>query len=254
MSASDDYIRRVLARYVVATGPNSPPVAAGQALYPWISRWAGAALNDVRFSGSYAKGTAVRGTTDVDLFISLKADTSGTLRDIYWDLYRSAEASNLAPRAQNVSVGTTIQGVSVDLIPGRLQQGYTHWHSLYRRRKDSWTQTNIDKHIQLIGQSGRLEEIRAVKVWRSLSGLDWPSFYLELTVLAACGGRLLGDLANNVWRVFQYIRDNLTNTRVVDPSNSNNYLSDELTMTEKEAIVAAGRNALAQDDWAKILW
>lgn len=254
MSPKDDYIRRVLAKHAVAQGPGSPAETTGQAMYPWIANWAGTCLAEVRFSGSYAKGTGVSGTTDVDLFISLKSDTSGTLSEIYWNLYRTAHSAGLAPRAQNVSVGVTFQGLSVDLVPGRIQSGYTHWHSLYRRRTDSWTQTNVAKHIEIVGGSGRTEEIRALKVWRKLAGLDWPSFYLELTVLDACHGRAQGDLANNVWQTLRYIQSSFASARVVDPSNTNNYLSDELTAAEKASVVAAAGHALVQDNWGKILW
>ena len=254
MSPKDDYIRQVLTRHAVARGSSSPAERTGQALYPWIAAWAGSCLAEVRFSGSYAKGTGISGTTDVDLFISLKADTNGTLSDIYWNLYRTAQSAGLSPRAQNVSVGIAFQGLSVDLVPGRIQSGYTHWHSLYRRRKDSWTQSNVAKHIEFVGCSGRTEEIRAIKIWRKLAGLDWPSFYLELTVLDACYGRAVGDLANNVWQTFRYIASNLATAHVVDPSNTNNFLSDELTATEKATIIAAANRALAQDNWNKILW
>ena len=253
MSLQDDFLRLVLSRHSVQTGPSSHAEATGRALYPWISNWAGAYLADVRFSGSYAKGTAVSGTTDVDLFIALNADTPGTLRDIYWSLFQAAAATGLSPRPQNVSVGAVYQEISVDLVPARVQSGYTQWHSLYRRRRDSWTQTNVAKHIEVVGQSRRTEEIRAIKIWRKLCGLDWPSFYLELTVLAACHGRPVGDLANNVWNSFRYIAENLATARVVDPSNSNNVLSDELTAAEKNPIIAQARHALAQQNWGQII-
>ena len=70
-------------------------------------------------------------------------------------------------------------------------------------------------------KSGRREEIRIIKLWRQQNALDFPSFYLELTVLDALSGKRIGDLANNVWSVFEYLQDNFARARVIDPANTN---------------------------------
>ena len=80
---ADQYVESILARYTVATGPLSLPVQVGNAIAPTIRQWAGTQLADIGFSGSYAKGTPVRGGTDIDLFISLHANTVQSLSDIY---------------------------------------------------------------------------------------------------------------------------------------------------------------------------
>jgi len=48
-----------------------------------IYSWAGYQLSELIKSGSSAKGTAIKGVSDIDLFISLKSDTNGTLKEIY---------------------------------------------------------------------------------------------------------------------------------------------------------------------------
>jgi hypothetical protein len=60
--------------------------------------WANQYFNALEYSGSYAKGTGVRGISDVDVFISLKSDTPGTLKEIYNNLYRFAEQQTWSPR------------------------------------------------------------------------------------------------------------------------------------------------------------
>ena len=71
--AADDYIRNLLSKYVIDTSDGSPVVTAAQAVYPILANWAGTQLEEVKFSGSHAKGTGVAGKTDTDLFISLKS-------------------------------------------------------------------------------------------------------------------------------------------------------------------------------------
>jgi hypothetical protein len=60
-------------------------------------------------------------------------------------------------------------------------------------------------------------------------------------------------LAANVWTVFAYLRDYFMTTRVVDPANTNNIISDDLTQAEKNAIRSAAINALGAANWNRIV-
>ena len=87
----------------------------------------------------------------------------------------------------------------MDLVPGKLQQGSTTYHSLWRRKAQTWTQTNIGLHVSTVRNSGRVNEIRLMKIWRQCHGLDFPSFYLELAVIRALAG-CQNNLESNVQR------------------------------------------------------
>ena len=154
------------------------------------------------------------GTTDIDLFISLKQTTPGTLQQLYESLYDRAQTEGWVPRRQNVSIGITYGGAKVDLVPGRLQPGSSAYHSLWRRKARSWTQTNVGLHVSTVRNSNRVNEIRLLKIWRKCHGLDFPSFYLELTVIAALAG-CRDNLESNVQRALKYINEHLEN-RVCD--------------------------------------
>jgi len=60
--------------------------------------------------------------------------------------------------------------------------------------------------------------------------------YLELITLEALYYKSKNDLVNNVWEVLKYLRDNIVDKVVIDPSNTNNTISDDLYKYEKEAI------------------
>jgi hypothetical protein len=60
-------------------------------------------------------------------------------------------------------------------------------------------------------------------------------------------------LSSNVWNVFHYLRDTFSNARVVDPANSNNIISDDLTAAEQAAVKAAAAKALNARDWSEIV-
>jgi hypothetical protein len=104
-----------------------------------------------------------------------------------------------------------------------------------------------------VRESGRTDEIRAIKIWRRNHGLEFPSFYLELSVLHALSG-CATSLANNVQRVLGYIAENVTTAVVDDPANTNNCISDDLTLAEKKVIAAQANASYNENSWAKTLW
>jgi hypothetical protein len=150
-----------------------------------------------------------------------------TLEQIYEKLFSLAEAQAWAPRRQDVSIGVRVNGTAADLVPGRVQAGFVNYHSLYRRKKRSWTQTNVSLHVSTVKDSGRVAEIRAIKVWRSLRQLDWPSFYLEMFVIEALKGRARGAVAANVITALSTIGTSLGTWAIDDPANTNNRVSDD---------------------------
>lgn len=250
---ANTYVQSIVAKYAL---PARTPAAtaAAQAVYPIIQTWAGQYLLEVSYSGSSAKGTAIRGIADVDLFVSLHPDTPGTLSEIYNSLAGYNGLKHLSPRRQNVSIGIKYNGHSIDLVPGRKQTGNTTDHSLYRSKADTWTQTNVAKHVVAIQHSQRLDEIRALKIWRALHSLEFPSFYLELTVIDALKGHRVGNLASNVLTVLGYLATSFVGALVIDPVNSNNKISDELSVAEKKLIASRAAACTRASNWGQILW
>lgn len=247
----DQYVLSTLQRYAVNAVQAR---AAAEIVAPHLRTWAGGQLSDLTYSGSFAKGTGNAISTDVDLFISLRSETQETLKDIYNSLFNLAQSRGWSPRRQNVSIGISVSGKKVDLVPGRIQSGYQNYHSLYRRKADSWTQTNVKLHVDTVAKSGRITEIRAIKLWRDLHSLAFPSFYLELSVIAALKGRATVTPASNILHALNDIAANLTTRRIIDPANTNNVVSDDLTAAEKTAVATQARLSAAKKTWGEIIW
>lgn len=251
----DEYLQSLINRYRVASGQGSAAHNAGNAVYAVVHSWAGTQLRAAHFSGSHAKGTAVRGTTDVDLFISLKSNTQQTLQQLF-DLLFDRMRTNGYPNArkQNVSIHVTHGGIDVDLVPAVHLGDNTEDHWLYVNKTNrERTKTNVNTHINYVRNSGRSNEIILTKIWRKNHGLEFPSFYLELAVIEALKNQ--GTfLANNFTRVLNYLEQYLASARFVDPANTNNIISDDLTDAEKRVIaLQAGRSA-RESSWERTLW
>lgn len=250
--SADAYLQSILFREAVDTGLSSPVRGVIGSLRPAIVQWSGGYLADLSPSGSFAKGTANKSGTDIDVFVSLAHNTPETLKDIYTKLFQRMTEMGYKPKAQNVSINITVNGYDVDLVPAKRQDAYSQDHSLYRRKADTWTKTNVARHITYVSQSGRVSEARLIKLWRNQKGLDFPSFYLELSVINALSGKS-GSLSQNVWTVFQYLRDTFPVARIIDPANTNNIISDDLTAAEKGRVKAAAERALAAKTWGEII-
>lgn len=250
---ADQYLSGILMRENVNSSPASPVWSARQALLPILSRWGGAYLQRVDVSGSFAKGTANRSGTDVDLFVSLAPATPNTLKEIHATLCVALANAGYAPRRQNVSIGVRVGSTDVDLVPGKQQSSLSSDHSLYRRKADTWTKTNVQAHIAHVRNNGRQMETRIIKLWRGQRGIDFPSFYLELAVIQALQSNNRSDLASRVWAIFEYLAGGFSTARFIDPANTNNVISDDLTAAEKTAIRDAAMQTLRATNWAEVV-
>jgi len=245
------YLQDILQKYAVnVTGAK----AAANTIYPVIQRWGNNYLLKAEFSGSLAKGTGVNIGTDADVFLSVSSNTPGTLADLYNTLYNAVTQSGYVARKQNVSIGTTVNGYKIDLVPGRRQSQYGNDHSLYKSKTASWMQTNCNTHMNYVINSNRIDEIKLAKIWVHLHHLEFPSFYLEMAVIDALKYSAIGDLSNNFWRVLEFFRDSLTSARYIDPANTNNIISDDLSLAQRQAVSNQARLSRNQQNWGGIVW
>lgn len=247
----DEYLKGILQKYAVNTAAAR---AAGQTILPVLQKWAAGYLISAEFSGSIAKATGISIGSDADIFLSLSSSTPGTLANMYLSLYYAVTIAGYTARRQNVSIGVKANGYSIDLVPGRMQSQYGDDHSLYRSKANTWTQTNIGKHVAYVQGSARISEIKILKVWRQLYRLEFPSFFLEMAVIDALAYARTGNLAANVLTVLDHLRANIRTARYIDPANANNVISDDCTAAEKSVIAAQAANSRSQQTWEGIVW
>jgi tRNA nucleotidyltransferase (CCA-adding enzyme) len=138
---ADEYLGGILTREAVDRSLNSPVRGVAQTLAPVIQKWSAGYLISVTPSGSFAKGTANKSGTDIDLFISLASNTPSALKEIYDTLFNALTAAGYQPKPQNVSISVRVGGYDVDLVPAKRQDAYSSDHSLYRHKADTWTKT-----------------------------------------------------------------------------------------------------------------
>lgn len=249
----NDYVRHIVNNHTPDGTHDVQAVIV--AITPYINTWANGHTYELKPSGSYAKGTAITETTDVDIFISLNPSVAdcNSYEHVYSSLCACLNSSGYTAREQNVSLGIKHGIIHVDVVPGVQYDLYSGDHNLYKSKQKIWTKTNIDKHIGYVRDSGRTFDIRAIKIWRKLKKLDFPSFYLELSVIEALQGAPYDDPANNFRRVMNYLATDFLNKTIHDPAVPSKEVSDDLNFEERKKIKEAAL-ATTAGTWEEAIW
>lgn len=166
------------------------------------------------------------------------------LANICTSLRDYLRASKLPATVQNASVGTKIGTLDVDLVPARQHSAWSNDHSICNKRTGTWRKTNVQSHVQFVSLSGCLNEIRLLKLWRNQCGLDFPSFLLELSAIRALTSDWYGTLSSRFLKTLDFLAAEITQVRIVDPANSSNVISEDLSFAEKVRIRDAARRSL----------
>jgi hypothetical protein len=182
----------------------------------------GNALQGLTLSGAHAKNAGISLSTHVDLLVALSPIPGMDMKAIYWNLFKYLSDQDLHPHTRDVSIRLQAGGISVDLIPA-CRDRETSGNELFNKRSGQAVHTDVNRHIHLIANSGRQQEICALKIWRERVSLDFPSLYLELIVLRALGSERFGQLSDNILAVYRHLSSKFEQSAIADPANSKEY-------------------------------
>lgn len=247
------YLRTILEREAVAVETEASLRLLEGGVHELCAEWAGRHLLEIFPVGAIQKRTANSGGIGIDFAVALSPKTPHAMPVIYRSMENALQRAGHKPKRRNVSLAIDLHGTEVDLVPVKRESFTSEMHELYSVRRDTVMKSNLARNNRDIRESGRLEEIRVLKLWRDQLGLDFPSFYLELSVLAALRGRPTGELADNVWVTFGYLEKHFFARAALDPSHAINLVSDELTREQKLTIRDAAAAARAMRAWSDII-
>jgi hypothetical protein len=253
MSTTEQYAASIVEKYRIIQDTGSAAHRAADEVIPTLKQWGKQYLKGITLSGAYAKNTAVSLSSQVDILIALGPVPGMEMKNIFWNLFEHLTDHELRPRTRNVCIEIERKGLRMHLIPA-CREGARSGEILFNKKAGAAIRTDVGQHVHLVVNSGRQQEICALKIWRERHGLDFPSLYLELSVLRALEAERFGQLADNLLAVFRYLSSRFEKTVVRDPSNSDNLVSDDLSADEKKTIAKAARKALDNENWKKIIW
>jgi len=253
VQTAEQYAVSIVEKYRVDVDPDAPVHRAVDEVTPLLKQWGKQYLAGITLSGAYSKNTAISLSSHVDVLVALDPIPGKEMKNVFWKLFEYLSDQNLRPHTRDVSIRLEVRDFKVDLIPAYRSRG-TSDNVLFNKRSGDAVQTDIGQHVHLIANSGRQQEICAFKIWRERNSLEFPSLYLELTVLHALQGERFGRLADNVLAVLRYIAARFEQATVRDPVNGDNVVSNDLSSSEKKAIAKTARDAIYNENWKKIIW
>src|SRR5579859_2941788 len=191
MPTVEQYAASIVEKYHIVADNGSPSHRAADEIIPLLKQWEKQYLLGITLSGAYAKNTAITLSSHVDVLIVLTPVPGMEMKKIFWSLFEFLSDRGLHPHTRDVSVQVESKGVRIDLIPACRDRG-SAGNLLYNKKLEDAISTDIAQHVHLVANSGRQQEICALKIWRARQTLDFPSLYLELTVLHALEGERFG--------------------------------------------------------------
>jgi hypothetical protein len=206
------------------------------------------------YAGSYGKKTIIKESFDLDVVAYWPEDCGYTLKDIFNAVGTVLQKQWKSAKPKTVAWTISFQGgFHIDVVPGRALDKAFKEANLYRNDTDSSMKTSIKVHIDTVRNSGRQDAIRLMKLWRVRNNVPWKkTLALELMTIEALKGATSTDLEQQLLKVFAYMRDSIEKVRLVDPANSNNVVSEELTSGDRAAIKAAAQAAIAAKLWSDV--
>lgn len=201
----------------------------------------------IRYAGSYKKGTMVRGSYDLDIVCYFKHDDSSsgkTLEEIFNNVKTalSNDYSIITKRSALRLYNNKNVDFHIDVVPGRFvddSQKDAFLHQTEGGKK--FLKTNLDVHIDHIKDSGLINTIKLVKIWKKIFALDnVKTFVLELLVVKVLDKKTdENGLSICLESFFKELSNNIYDISVEDPANSGNDLEALFNSSIKDELYAA---------------
>lgn len=207
-----------------------------------------------RYGGSFGKQTMIRTRYDLDLVAYWPKDTKYTIKGIYDGVGNQLkkEWKIVNPKTVAWEIPFT-GGFHIDVVPGRAIDDNFFETNLYRTDTGTTLKTSLKTHIDTVKGSGRRDVIRLMKLWRELRRVPFKkSFLLELMTISGCSGISYTELEPQLIAALKYVRDHIETKQVLDPANSNNSLSDDVSTPDKSRIRIAAQAALDAKYWTNV--
>ena len=199
------------------------------------------------YSGSIAKNTAIKSKYDIDIGLLFNNVDFNSLKDMFDDVKKVLKdkygTANI--REQNVSIRVQLNSHDIDIVPCRRIENDKDDIYLHIERDDNnRIKSNIHNHVEVVKNMTELETVKLLKLWKIKKDIKFKSFTLELLVKKAFEDESRIGLDNKLEYMMKYIRDNIDTVSLLDPSNSNNNVSNSITSTQKNSIKKYAKRAL----------
>lgn len=195
-------------------------------------------------NGSAERDTAIVGS-DIDIQLKLKKEAVfiDEMKPLIMDFLIGLKDRHLEKiRDQEYSIGLIFRYKGevkrIDVVPTRAVYNDKDQVYIYSSVSKKIRKTNPVKQSQALRFTEKQRKIiKILKGWKKENNLKLPSVLIEHLVMRAFSElRISRGLSNSLLDVLEYIASRIKSIRIVDPANSNNIISNCLTLQEKKEI------------------
>jgi len=183
----------------------------------------------IRYGGSKAKGTMILEAYDLDIICYFPHDDTGageTLEDIYKNVKDAlavkykVEPKTSAIRLRSKDKDTLSQDFHIDVVPGRYTDDsktdcFLHQEGAEKER----LKTNLQVHITYVKESGVVDALRLLKLWKVRKALRVKQFAFELLGIKLLEDKKSEALSSQVKHVWNEIAEAEEAISIEDPAN-----------------------------------
>lgn len=185
----------------------------------------------IRYGGSKAKGTLIKESYDLDIICYFPNDDTSagdSLEDIYNNVQKALEKEyyvtpkNSSLRLKSKETEALARDFHIDVVPGRfIDESETDCFIHQAEADKERLKTNLDVHISHVKDSGVIDAIRLLKLWKARKSLRVKQFVWELLIIQVLEGKKSKSLEDQLSHVLTEIRDSVEPIKVEDPANPN---------------------------------
>ena len=157
------------------------------------------------------------------------------------------------PRTTALRVLDHDNDLHIDVVPGRFidsSETYAFLHQNGGQKR--WLQTNLDRHIKHVTESGCIEDIRLGKLWKRRVGVAVRTFPLELLVIKILNGSGIKGLDNRFRYLLAEIAAKARDIAIEDPANSDNNVGDTMDRSALGLAAISSLRTAEQSGWSAI--
>ena len=220
----------------------------------------------IKYGGSRAKHTMVKAGYDLDIVAYFHHDGDAgttTLESIYREVGESLQDHYLLqPNRSSIKLLSADpkrsgEALKIDVVPGRYTGPEKDDCFLFQAEGEKGRlKTNLRKHVEHIRDSGVVETLKLVKIFRIRQDIDVKQFALDLLVVDLLNGKASWPLDDQFRHVLTAILEAGEPIRIEDPANSNNDISGLLQGASWSDLCSSAARVLTEaqtSDWIRIL-
>ncbi|MFN5418453.1 MAG: hypothetical protein ACK5B9_15450 [Flavobacteriia bacterium] len=204
-------------------------------------------INQIVTFGSSIKGTNIRENPKVKLLISMKEKDKRSTEEITTWFYNYLQTPNNEIVRKGNQLNFNYKGIDFNIFIAKKKDKTYNYHVMQNLNLSKEVVSNFNIHTFNVVDSNFQKEIILMKLWREKHNLNFPTMYLELVVIDVLRKCKKKNLFSRIIRILDFLRKDFIQEKFYDPSNTNNVISDYISLEEKMKIQTMAKLSLTEE-------